>query len=70
MGALGAGIVARRMGLHEDETRTLIGCGAGAGLAGVYNVPLAGALFSLEVMLLSFSWEKTLAAVVTSAVAA
>lgn len=70
MGALGAGIVARRMGLHEDETRTLIACGAGAGLAAVYNVPLAGALFSLEVMLLSFSWEKTLAAVVTSAVAA
>ncbi|MGQ9075994.1 chloride channel protein [Klebsiella pneumoniae] len=42
----------------------------GAGLAAVYNVPLAGALFSLEVMLLSFSWEKTLAAMMTSAIAA
>ncbi|MCS5960323.1 chloride channel protein [Klebsiella pneumoniae subsp. pneumoniae] len=40
------------------KPRTLIACGAGAGLAAVYNVPLAGALFSLEVMLLSFSWEK------------
>ncbi|OYN72511.1 hypothetical protein CG021_30145 [Klebsiella pneumoniae] len=30
----------------------------------------AGALFSLEVMLLSFSWEKTLAAMMTSAIAA
>ena len=70
MGALGAGIVARKMGLYEDETRTLIACGAGAGLAAVYNVPLAGALFSLEVMLLSFSWEKTLAAIITSAIAA
>ncbi|MCY0458459.1 chloride channel protein, partial [Klebsiella pneumoniae] len=49
---------------------TLIACGAGAGLAAVYNVPLAGALFSLEVMLLSFSWEKTLAAIMTSAIAA
>ena len=58
MGALGAGMVARKLGLTADETRTLVACGAGAGLAAVYNVPLAGALFSLEVMLLSFSWEK------------
>lgn len=42
----------------------------GAGMVAVYNVPLAGALFSLEVMLLSFSWEKTLAAMMTSAIAA
>ncbi|WP_409257709.1 chloride channel protein, partial [Klebsiella pneumoniae] len=70
MGALGAGMVARKLRLLEDETRTLIACGAGAGLAAVYNVPLAGALFSLEVMLLSFSWEKTLAAIMTSAIAA
>lgn len=70
MGALGAGMVARKLRLLEDETRTLIACGAGAGLAAVYNVPLAGALFSLEVMLLSFSWEKTLAAMMTSAIAA
>ena len=70
MGALGAGMVARKLGLTADETRTLVACGAGAGLAAVYNVPLAGALFSLEVMLLSFSWEKTLAAMITSAIAA
>ncbi len=69
-GRAGAGMVARKLRLLEDETRTLIACGAGAGLAAVYNVPLAGALFSLEVMLLSFSWEKTLAAIMTSAIAA
>ncbi|HHC3244911.1 TPA: chloride channel protein [Klebsiella pneumoniae] len=34
MGALGAGMVARKLRLLEDETRTLIACGAGAGLAG------------------------------------
>lgn len=70
MGALAGGIIARRLGLDEDEVRTLIACGAGAGLAAVYNVPLAGALFSLEVLLLSFSWEKAFAAMVTSTVAA
>ena len=66
MGALGGGMVARKLSLLEDDTRTLIACGAGAGLAAVYNVPLAGALFTLEVMLLSFSWEKTLAAIMTA----
>lgn len=70
MGALAAGLLARKFSLQPDETRTLIACGAGAGLAAVYNVPLAGALFTLEVLLISFSWEKALAAVITSAVAA
>ncbi|SQA99621.1 H(+)/Cl(-) exchange transporter ClcA [Cedecea neteri] len=69
-GRAGAGILARKFSLQPDETRTLIACGAGAGLAAVYNVPLAGALFTLEVLLISFSWEKALAAVITSAVAA
>lgn len=70
MGALAGGGIARRLGLNDDEVRILIACGAGAGLAAVYNVPLAGALFSLEVLLLSFSWEKAFAAVATSAIAA
>lgn len=70
MGALAGGAIARRLGMNDDEVRILIACGAGAGLAAVYNVPLAGALFSLEVLLLTFSWEKAFAAVVTSAIAA
>lgn len=70
MGALTSGTIARRMGLDEDEVRILIACGAGAGLAAVYNVTFAGALFTLEVLLLSFSWEKVFAAVVTAAIAA
>ncbi|KKW50238.1 chloride channel protein [Pantoea ananatis] len=70
MGALAGSAIARRLGLNEDEVRILIACGAGAGLAAVYNVPLAGALFTLEVLLISFSWEKAFSAIVTSSVAA
>ncbi|MBZ6393114.1 MAG: chloride channel protein [Pantoea dispersa] len=70
MGALAGGAIARRLGLNNDEVQILIACGAGAGLAAVYNVPLGGTLFSLEVLLLSFSWEKAFAALVTSAIAA
>lgn len=41
----------RRLGLDEDEMRLLIACASGAGLAAVYNVPLASTLFILEAML-------------------
>jgi H+/Cl- antiporter ClcA len=33
------------------QRRLLVACGAGAGFASVYNVPLGGALFAVEVML-------------------
>jgi H+/Cl- antiporter ClcA len=33
-------------------------------------MPLAGAVFTLEVLLVSFSWDAAIAAVVTSALAA
>ncbi|BDH44721.1 chloride channel protein [Salmonella enterica subsp. enterica serovar Choleraesuis] len=70
MGALLAGAVARKFNFNNEQARTLIACGAGAGLAAVYNVPLAGAIFSLEVLLVSFRWEQAITAVLTSSLAA
>jgi H+/Cl- antiporter ClcA len=55
--------------LTPADIQLMIACGAGAGLAAVYNVPLAGA-FTLEVLLVSFSWDAAIAALVTSALAA
>ncbi|ALB64692.1 chloride channel protein [Cronobacter condimenti 1330] len=69
-GALFAGGIARRLHLSREEIRLMIACGSGAGLAAVYNVPLAGAIFTLEVLLVSFNREAALAALTTSALAA
>ncbi|MBK0097376.1 chloride channel protein [Erwinia sp. S63] len=69
-GALGAGLIANVLGLDADARKVLIACGAGAGLAAVYNVPLAGALFTLEMLLVTFRWECAVAALITSAIAA
>lgn len=70
VGALFGGHIALRSGLNEQETRLVIACGAGAGLAAVYNVPLAGAIFTLEVLLVTISWDAVIAAIVSSALAA
>jgi H+/Cl- antiporter ClcA len=70
MGALFASFVSRRAGLTAETKRIMIACGAGAGLAAVYNVPLGGALFALEVLLGTFSVSAVIPAIVTSAIAA
>ncbi len=50
-GAVLAGVMARWARLPAGERRLLVACGAAAGMAAVYNVPLGGALFALEVLL-------------------
>lgn len=58
-----------RFGLTPEQRRTLIGCGAGAGLAAVYNVPLGGAVFAGEVLLRSARPRVIVPALATSVVA-
>jgi H+/Cl- antiporter ClcA len=69
---LGAALATKlcgRANLTPESTRVIIACGAGAGLAAVYNVPLAGALFTLEVLLGTFSLPASVAALATCVVA-
>lgn len=51
------------------QRRLLVASGAGAGMAAVYNVPLGGALFALEVLLGTLSLPLVLPALATSVVA-
>ena len=68
LGALVAGWVTDHAGLTARERRILVACGAGAGLAAVYNVPLGGALFTVEILLAELSFATALPAIATSAV--
>src|ERR1700757_539590 len=69
---LGAALATRlcaRANLTPESTRLMIACGAGAGLAAVYNVPLGGTLFTLEVLLGTFSFPASVAALATCVIA-
>ncbi|RFU47958.1 chloride channel protein [Paraburkholderia sp. DHOC27] len=70
IGSVWAGWLAHRAGLTVAERRIMVACGAGAGLAAVYNVPLGGAVFVLEVLLGTFGWAALVPAVATSAIGA
>lgn len=70
IGSLLAGRFAHAARLTPDDCRLMVACGAGAGLAAVYNVPLGGAIFVLEALLGTFDMRALIVAVVTSAIAA
>jgi H+/Cl- antiporter ClcA len=70
VGAMFAGWLSHRVGLTSQESRVMIACGAGAGLAAVYNVPLSGTLFTLEVLLGTFATYAAIPALLTSVIAA
>ncbi len=55
--------------LPEWQRRLLVACGAGAGMAAVYNVPLGGALFALEVLLGTLTLPLVLPALATTLIA-
>jgi H+/Cl- antiporter ClcA len=69
-GALLGGWLSHYARLTEEQRRLIVACGAGAGLAAVYNVPLGGAVFALEVLLETVRWPAVIAALTASAIAA
>jgi H+/Cl- antiporter ClcA len=68
-GAVIANAMSDRAQLSDDTRRLLVACGAGAGMAAAYGVPLGGALFALEVLRGALALRFVLPALVTSLVA-
>jgi len=52
-----------------QRLRTLIGCGAAAGIAATFNAPIAGAFFALEILLRDFAVATFSPIIVASVVA-
>ena len=60
VGALLAGRLGKVLSLTIKERKVLIACGAGAGLAAVYQVPFASSLFVFETLGLAYHWKNVL----------
>lgn len=69
LGGVSGSVLAERCGFSREQRRMLIACGAGAGLAAVYNVPLGGAVFTAEIMLGVIALPTVLPALACSGVA-
>ncbi len=69
LGGASASILAGRGGLSAQQRRLLVACAGGAGLAAVYNVPLAGALFTAEILIGSIALPVMLPAIACSWIA-
>jgi CIC family chloride channel protein len=69
MGGVSGGLLGRWFGLSTAQQRLLIACGGGAGLACVYDVPLAGAFFTAEILCGSVSVATMLPALACSGIA-
>jgi chloride channel protein, CIC family len=68
-GAVIANALSDRAGLSDEQRRLLVACGAGAGMAAAYGVPLGGALFALEVLRGVLALRLVLPAVLASLIA-
>lgn len=49
--------------------KTLVGCGAAAGIAAAFNVPIAGALFAIEVVLMDYALSQFSPIIISSVIA-
>lgn len=68
LGAMIASRLGVRYRLSPHRIKILVGCGAAAGLAAAYNIPIGGALFAMEVVLGNFALPILGPIVVSSAI--
>jgi CIC family chloride channel protein len=67
VGASIGSTIAQLLRFSPARTRTLLGCGAAAGLSAVFNAPIGGVMFAVEVILGDFS-VRTFSPIVVAAV--
>jgi len=55
LGAASGSLLGQHLALPHNAIRTLVACGSAAGIAASFNTPLAGVIFSVEVIMLEYS---------------
>ena len=63
--AIGSNL-ARIMRLDYSSITLMIGCGAAAAIAGIFKAPIAGVIFSLEVLMLDLTMASTITLLISA----
>jgi len=58
IGSSAGSMVGQFLRTPQERLRTLVGCGAAAGIAATFNAPIAGVLFAVEILLSDFRLER------------
>jgi CIC family chloride channel protein len=67
--AIGSNI-SRVFKLNENQVRLLIGCGATGAIAGIFKAPIAGIMFTLEVLMLDLTMSSLIPLLISGITAA
>lgn len=62
--------VGKSFRLNQDQLAQLVGCGAAAGIAGIFMAPIGGVMYCLEVLRMKQSLQSILAVVFSSLISA
>jgi H+/Cl- antiporter ClcA len=69
LGASISSLFAQVFSLPNNSIRTMVACGAAAGVSASFNTPLAGVIFALEVVMMEFSMASFIPIMLASVVA-
>ena len=69
LGASISSLFAQSISLPNNSIRTMVACGAAAGVSASFNTPLAGVIFALEVVMMEFSLASFIPIMLASVVA-